>query len=49
MTNSDTGERVLNEKRLIQQRLAQSVPQLTTLVSDVRAALPLNDDIWSGP
>jgi hypothetical protein len=51
------GEWVLNEKRLVQraglddipQRLAQSAPELTTLVAEVRAALPLDDDIWTGP
>ena len=50
------GEWVLNEKRLteragldaIQDRLAQPGPDLGSLVSDVRARLELNDDVWAG-
>ena len=47
---------VLNEKRLteragldaIQDRLAQTGPDLGSLVSDVRARLEPRDDVWGG-
>jgi hypothetical protein len=50
------GEWVLNEKRLteragfdaIQDRLAQSWPDLVALVSDVRGRLELSDRVWGG-
>jgi hypothetical protein len=49
------GEWVLNEKRLVeraglggvQDRLGQPKRDLGTLVSDVRAALALRDDVWT--
>jgi hypothetical protein len=48
------GEWVLNEKRIteraglhaVQDRLAQPEQDLSTLVSDVRACLPLTDTVW---